>query len=414
MIIEIDTVKGFQDYLPEESVRRRKIKQIVEKHAMLYGFLPVETPIIEYDELMKPSTLPIEGEDEAVSDRFKLKDRGGRNLGLRYEFTFQLARIMKQNPNLKLPFKKYQLGEVFRDEPLRQGRTRQFTQCDFDIIGNSSISAEAELLSLFSDILKELNIKNFDIKVGNRKLLNSIIESVEISDKKRVMKELDKIDKLGEDIVKANLKKYASANQIITLFKLLEKPLSFFQENKFDGIDDIIELEKKCRMYGVKITPNLFMIRGFNYYTGNIFEIFAKEKYAIAAGGRYDDLAGKYINKQIPAVGVSFSIEALTALCKEELEKIQLEPIAKAILISINQDKHAIALSKKLRASNISCIVSSDKIGKALEYANSYSIPYALFVGEEEIKKKKFKLKDMKSGNEKLISEKQVINLLKK
>jgi len=146
MQIEIDNVKGFQDFLPLESIKRDKIKKIVEKYFKLYGFVPIETPVIEFDELMKPSTLPNEQEDEAVSDRFRLKDRGGRNLGLRYEFTFQLSRIFKLNPNIKLPFRRYQIGEVFRDEPVGTGRFRQFTQCDADIMGDQSVECEAEIL----------------------------------------------------------------------------------------------------------------------------------------------------------------------------------------------------------------------------------------------------------------------------
>lgn len=414
MIIEVETVKGFQDSLPPESLKRRKIKQIVEKYFSLYGFLPVETPLIEFDELMKSNNLPTEEEDEAVSDRFRLKDRGGRNLGLRYEFTFQLARIMKQNPNIKLPFKRYQIGEVFRDEPLRAGRTRQFTQCDIDIIGDTGVSADAECIAVVSDILKELNIKEFEVKVNNRRLLDSIIESVEIKQKKQVMRELDKIDKIGEDNVKANLKKYADSNQILTLFKLLEKPLEFFKENKFDGIEELIELENKCKLYGVKITTNLFMIRGFGYYTGNVFEFFSKEKYALVGGGRYDKTIGKYSGKEIPSVGISFSLEALMGLCKEEIDKIMIEPAVKAILISIKQDKASISLANKLRKENISCIVSFSGVGKALEYANSYQIPFALFIGEDEVKSKKFKLKDMNTGNEKALVEKSLISFLKK
>ena len=175
MKIEIDTVKGFQDILPPESLKRKAVQEVIEKYYKLYGFLPVETPIVEFDELMKPDTLE-ENPDEAVSDRFKLKDRAGRNLGLRYEFTFQLARIFKQNPNIKLPFRRYQIGPNFRDEPIGPGRFRQFTQCDADIIGDSSMEADAECLAMISDILKELQIEA-EIEVNNRKLLNSIIES---------------------------------------------------------------------------------------------------------------------------------------------------------------------------------------------------------------------------------------------
>jgi len=131
-LFDVTTVKGFRDYLPPESLIRERITKIAKEVYKKYGFLPVETPVIEFDELMRPDTP--NDEDEAVADRFRLKDRGGRNLGLRYEFTFQLARIFKENPNIKLPFRRYQIGTVFRDEPIRLGRTRQFTQCDADIL----------------------------------------------------------------------------------------------------------------------------------------------------------------------------------------------------------------------------------------------------------------------------------------
>ena len=323
MRLDIGTVKGFQDYLPPESLKRKKIAEIVEKYYKLYGFVPIETPIIEFDELMRPDIISSEGEDEAVADRFRLQDRGGRNLGLRYEFTFQLARIFKENPNIKLPMKRYQIGPVFRDEPIRQGRTRQFVQCDADVIGDSSTNADAECLALASDILKELKINNFEIQINNRKLLNAIIESVEIKEQKQVLKELDKIEKIGADIVKANLRKYASANQIITLFKLLEKDIEFFKDNAFDGINEIEDLIKKLKVYGIKTRLNLSMVRGLSYYTGNIFEIYLTEKKtSIAGGGRYDKTVGKMSNRVIPAVGISFSIESLMGLCEEAITKL--------------------------------------------------------------------------------------------
>ncbi len=153
--MEVSTVKGFQDVLPPASLKRAKVKEIIEKWFQRYGFVPWETPIVEYDELMRPDSLPSEGVDEAVSERFRLQDRGGRNLGLRYEFTFQLSRILKENPNMKMPVKRYQIGEVFRDEPISARRFRQFTQCDVDIIGDGSINSDAEVVACFADILKE-------------------------------------------------------------------------------------------------------------------------------------------------------------------------------------------------------------------------------------------------------------------
>ena len=411
MEITTSTVKGFQDYLPPESMKRQEIKKIIEKNFKLYGFLPVETPIIEFEELMRSDSL--NEEDEAVADRFKLKDRGNRNLGLRYEFTFQLSRLLKENPNIKLPFKRYQIGPIFRDEPIRQGRTRQFTQCDIDILGDSTINADAECISVLANILKELKIKA-EIQINNRTLLNSIIESVQIKASQQVLRELDKIDKIGIDSVKTNLKKYASSNQIITLFKLLEKDPKFFRENAFDGASELEALVSKCKIYGIKTKISLTMIRGFGYYTGNIFELFIKDKKtAIAAGGRYDKLVGKFLNREIPAVGISFSLEALMDICQEEIKNLKISIYPKALIISINQDNETIKLARKLRKNNISCTTLSGNPSKSLDYANSLKIPYTIFLGAKEIEEKKFKLKDMSSGDEKLLSEKQLINKLK-
>ncbi len=409
MKIDIETVKGFQDFLPPESLKRETVRKIIEKNYKLYGFVPIETPIIEFDELMKSDTLPNDGEDEAISDRFKLKDRGGRNLGLRYEFTFQLARIFKQNPNIKLPFKRYQIGEVFRDEPIGQDRFRQFVQCDADIIGDSSINADVECLALITDILKALKIQDIEIQINNRKLITSIIESVEIDQIKNVMREIDKLDKVGEDQVKVNLRKYTTSNQVTTLFKLLEKPIDFFVENAFDGAKEVKELIEKCENYNIQIKFNPYMVRGLAYYTGSIFEVIKKDKKgSIAAGGRYDKSVGKYLDKEIPAVGISFGLERIT-----DLTQIEIKPLPQILLISIEKDKETIKLASKLRKENISCSVSSEKIGKSLEYADAKQIPYVIFIGKDEIEKKKFKLRDMKSGTEEFLSDKQIAKKLK-
>ncbi len=401
---EVDTVKGFQDFLPPESLKREAVRKIIEKWFKLYGFLPVETPIIEFDELIKSNTLPSE-EDEVVSDRFKLSDKGGRNLGLRYEFTFQLARIFKQNPNIKLPFRRYQIGDVFRDEPVSARRFRQFTQCDADIIGDNSINADVECLSLVNDILRELKIDT-EIQVNNRKLIGAIIESVQIRKVKNVMKEIDKIEKLGVDQVKSNLKNYADVNQILTLFKLLEKDIDFFKKNAFSGVEELEELIETCKLFKIKVKFNPFLVRGLGYYTGNISEIkIGKE--SIAGGGRYDKIVGKYLSRDIPAVGISFGLERIT-----ESAKVNLEVLPKVLLIAITQEAIAINLAKKLRKFDISCMIEYGKPSKALDYANSLSIPYVVFIGEEEIGKKKFKLKNMKTGKETLLSEKQLINAL--
>src|SRR3989344_1082006 len=406
MIYEPETVKGFQDFLPPESQKRAAVRALIEKTFQNYGFMPIETSSVEYEELMKPNSL--EEEDSAVSDRFRLKDRGGRNLGLRYEFTFQLSRILNQNPNLKMPFKRYQIGSVFRDEPTGPNRFREFTQCDIDIVGDSSIEADAEIISAVTDILGQLKI-NFEIQVNNRKLLNAILDSVQIENKIAVTREIDKKDKIGEDEIKANLRKYADANQIISLFKILEKDISFFKENLFDGADDVIKLQELGRNYGFKIKFNPWLARGLSYYTGNVWEVKTEGmKETIAAGGRYDKSVGRFLNKEIPAVGIAFGLDRISKKAEIKI------PSIKAVIISISQDKETIKFAQKLRKENISCITSFDKIGKALEYADFYKIPYAIFIGKDELKQKKLKLRNMQSGEETMLIEKSIISKLKK
>lgn len=405
MIYEPDTVKGFPEFFPPESQKFEGIRTIVEKTFQRYGFLPLKTPTIEFDELARGDNTG--SEDEAVSDRFRLQDKGGRNLTLRHEFTYQLARVFKQHQDIKLPFRRYQIGSVFRDEPTATGRYREFTQCDIDIIGDNSVESDAECLAAASDVLKALGIEA-EIQINNRKLMNAILDSVQIEQKKEVMRELDKLDKLGEDTVKMNLKKYADANQIITLFKLLEKDLAFFMKNLFDGAEDLFKLKNLGKWYGFNATFSPFLMRGLSYYTGNVFECKVKDsKHSIAGGGRYAGVAGKFIRRELPSVGISFSIERLMDHAKIPVAK------PKALIISIDQPAAAIVLTQKLRKEGIASLVSFEKVGKALEYANAYDIPFAIFVGKEELKKKKFKLKDLQSGTEKEAAESTIIKQLR-
>lgn len=402
---EPDLVKGFPEFLPPQSQKYAAIQQAIENQFQLYGFLPIKTPTLEFDELMRPE---VGNEDEAISDRFRLQDRAGRNLGLRYEFTFQLARIFKQHPNIKLPFRRYQIGSVFRDEPTGSARFKEFVQCDADIIGDASIDADAECLALWNNIMKSLGIKA-EIRINHRKLANAILDSVQITQKTEVMREIDKLDKLGEDVVKGNLKKYADTNQIVTLFKLLEKDLAFFVSNMFDGAEDIIKLRELGKKHGFTLVFDPMLVRGLSYYTGMVVEIrHAEGKHSIAGGGRYDKSVGKFLNREIPAVGISASIERL-------IDHSNIAPVGpKALIISIDKPADAAKLAKALRAANISCIVSTDKIGKAMEYANSYQIPNTIFVGSDEVKKKKFKIKNMLTGEEHEYVEKSLIKALQK
>jgi histidyl-tRNA synthetase len=383
--MKTENPKGFQDTPNAE--KRIQIRNIIEETFKLYNFTPVETPIIEYQEFVQGNN----SNDEAVSDIFKLKDKGNRELALRYEFTFQLKRLAK---NKKLPYKRYQIGPVFRDEPITGNRWRQFTQCDIDTIG-STIKDEAEILKATSDILNKLKIK-FTININNRKLLNEILKNQKITNPQQVIKEIDKLDKLPESEIKQNLKKY-NAQSLLTIFK---KPESYFK--KYKAYEEIQELKKTAQLYKIKLNFQPFLARGLSYYNGSIFEIKSQNlKETIIAGG-------SYLINNIQATGISLGLERLELLANIPTE------IKKILIISLNQDKTAISLANTLREQNIPTQIYYNRPGKALDYANSNNIPLVIFIGEQEAKQNKLKIKNMNTGKEKLIPQSDIEKELKK
>lgn len=386
----IETVRGFQDFSGREAEKREKIREILAKNFSLYGFEPAETPVIEFEEFVKGDN----EYDEAVSDIFKLKDKGQRNLALRYELTFPLKRLAQ---NKKLPYKRYQIGEVFRDEPINANRYREFTQCDADVIG-SSAREEAEVFAMASRILKELGI-DAEIQVNSRVLSNSVIKNIGIENIEFVLREIDKIDKQGEDAVKLAMTKFTDKEKIVKLFKMLEKPLTFFK--KYQGFKELKKVFDLCKTYGVELKFNPKIARGLSYYNGTVFEIKTRGMKENICGG------GAYSVSNTSSFGMSFGLERLSQLAK-------LKPSEKKILIiSINQDEKAILMAEKLRKQNLSVSIS-DKVSKGLEYANSYNFNFVIFIGSDEVAKKKYKIRDMKTGNELLLGEKSLIEELKK
>jgi len=383
--MKTETVKGFRDI--EDNSKRIVVRNVIENIFQLYNYIPVETPIIEYEEFVKGENT----NDEAVSDIFKLEDRGKRKLALRYEFTFQLKRLAK---NKKLPYKRYQIGNVFRDEPIKENRFRQFTQCDIDIIG-SKLQNEAEILKIISDILNKLGIK-FVIQLNNRKLLNEILNELKINEnnKESVIREIDKLDKLSEKEVKDNLKKY-NAEKAIAIFK---KPEKYFE--KYESYKEIKELKKLCSASKVKFEFAPTLARGLSYYNGTIFEVKTNEmEQTICAGGAY-------MVNGIQAVGTAFGLDRI-----EILAKVQ-DSLKKVLIISMKQDKKAVEIAGDIRELGVGCSVYYGKPSKALDYANSYDFPLVVFIGEEEIKKKKLKIKNMNSGKEEMISENKLKSYL--
>ncbi len=375
-----EPVKGFYDFTGEEAEKRAEIKSIIAENFEKYGFEPAETPVIEYEDFVKGESTN-ENQDEAISDIFKLKDKGKRNLALRYEFTFQLKRLMK---NKKLPYKRYQIGNVFRDEPVGPNRVRQITQCDADIVGLSENPArdEAEILSLADDILRELKIESV-ILINNRKLLNEILDDLKIKkNKEQVLREVDKLGKISESQAKANLKKF-KAEKIVEALKGGE---DYF--NKFESYKEIISLMDYCRIYGMEVKFSPTVIRGLSYYNGTVFEIKAKGIRETIIGG------GSYKFNGVQCTGISFGIDRLMALAKIKPDKEEY------LVVSLEQDRDAIKLVQKLRNAGEDVSIYYGKPSKALEYANAYKIDKVIFVGEKEVKSGKYKVKDMNSGKE--------------
>jgi histidyl-tRNA synthetase len=382
----IAAVKGFRDI--EDASRRIAIRNIIENVFKNYNFIPVETPVVEAEDFVRGNNT----NDEAVSDIFKLKDRGERALALRYEFTFQLKRLAM---NKKLPYKRYEIGYVFRDEPVTGNRWKQFTQCDVDVIG-AGVKEEAEVLKIACELFKKLGIK-VTINVNNRKLLNEIMakSGIKTENNSAVIREIDKLDKLKEAEIRSNLKKY-DAEMMLEIFKKKEKDFE-----KYESYKEIKSLKEECRALGIDIVFVPFLARGLSYYNGSIYEIKTNEmKETISAGG-------SYLVNGIQSTGISFGLDRLEPLAKIE------EKSNKTLVISIGQDKEAVKFAENLRKNNIPSTLMYGKLSKAMDYANSYNIPLVIFIGEEEVKKKKFKLRDMKTGKESLLTEEELIENIK-
>ena len=420
--MKIDSVKGFNDFIDEEALKRAKIKNILVSVFEKYGFQPAETPIIEYEDFVKSKNQ----EDEAISDIFKLKDKGKRNLALRYEFTFQLKRIAK---NKKLPYKRYQIGEVFRDEPSSSNRFRQFTQCDVDIVGVKEMTADAEIIALTARAFKKLG---FDIvmKVNNRKLLNELLLNVGIKKDKleTVLLTIDKLEKFGLETVKKELKQKKINNTIIK--KILEvidiKGTNKDKINKIkkiinesEGLDEIRELFSLLNILNVDAEFDPSLARGLSYYTGTVIEVLLKDrsvKTSVCAGGRYDKMIGAFLGKgDYPAVGISFGVDRIYDAYVEK-NKMGQKTVTKVYIIPIGTFNDSFKIAEELRNENVE--VDIDLTGKGqsknLKYANALGIPYVLFIGEEELKQGKVKLKDMNSGKEQLMNAEELVVFLNK
>ena len=395
--------KGFRDFLPEKTIARNFLIEKLKTFFELFGFDPLETPALEYAEIL----LGKYGE-EADKLIYLFEDRGGRKVGLRYDQTVPLARLIAQYQNLSKPFKRYQIQPVWRAENPQSGRFREFIQADIDIVGEKNLLAEEEIIACVIATFKNLGFKKTKILINDRqnfanldKKIITAIDKLEKVGEEKVSEEIQK--KMGYDIKQAKkilwqIKNTPPSNNIKTLFSLLEK------SNLKQGIDFIYQ-------------PTL--ARGLDYYTGIIFEA-VDESYkagSLGGGGRYDNLIGVFSGQKIPACGFAFGFDRLF----EAMENLNLLPKKSTltqVLVTVfsgNLVDKSIQAANFLRQNNISTEIYLDpekKLDKQLKYADKKGIPYVLIIGPEEAKKNVVKLKDLKTGKQQEVVLEDILKIL--
>ena len=413
---DIQNPKGTKDIDVEEKIQVNRIIKIITEVFEKYGFNPLQTTTLEKYETLAAKYA---GGSEILKETFKLKDQGKRNLGLRYDLTVPLARYIAMNPNLKMPFKRYEIGQIFRDGPIKTGRYREFTQLDADTVGSSNMLADAEILAMTSEVFSRLNLK-FIIRLNNRKVLDSILDYYNIPKEKRedMILSIDKLDKIEVSGVKKELteKGFKKVDNLLNL--IFTNDLNDVKKVIKDknGIEELNQLIKYCKLLNVKnLKIDISLARGLAYYTGTIFEVYLKNseiKSSVAAGGRYDKMIGSFIGRDVPAVGISFGIDVIKDASKQNKEK----NVAEFYLIPINTLEKSFGILTKLRQANLKCDIDlNDRgISKNLEYASKYEIPYVVLIGKDELKQNKVKLRDMKTGKEKLLAVNELILKFKK
>ncbi|MFY2308831.1 histidine--tRNA ligase [Lysinibacillus fusiformis] len=421
--MDYHNVRGTQDYLPEQEVTRRAIRRTLEDTFMAYGCKPIETPILNYTELMASKYA---GGAEILQEMYTLTDRGERDLALRYDLTIPFAKVVAMNPSITMPFKRYEIGKVFRDGPIKAGRFREFTQCDVDIVGVTSQAAEAELMMMAIDAFDRLNLQ-INIQYNNRKLLVGLLQLFEVEQQQmnQVILILDKIEKIDQKKMLSELRELGiSENSMTKIKQFLEaRPeinMAYFNEfanqNTIlqQGIQELVELTAYLNALGLneKCTFNPFLARGLEIYTATIYEIFLADgtiRSSIGSGGRYDQTIGGLLGSEeqsYATVGISFGLDVIyTAL--EVIGRIEQNvPIVDIYIIPLGTEKSALKLAAALRQHEykVEVELSGKKVKKAMEKANRENTPQVIVLGEDEVTQNMYKIKNMQSGKEEVIA----------
>jgi len=431
---EFRTLRGMRDFLPRDMIRREKVLRIIRKVFESYGFEPLETPAIEYWEVLSRKC----GED-VEKQIFKFKDKGGRDVGLRFDLTVPFARVVAQNPYLPKPFKRYCISRVWRYERPQTGRYREFWQADVDIAGSSLPDADAEVIAVGVDALKALGLSNIEVRLNNRKILEGMALKAGVPYDKvlDVFRSIDKLDKIGlegvmEELSSKGIPKDISEKllEFISIngedMEVLEKVRSLLKGSKVgeEGVEELISILDILEAYNTRdyVKIDLSIVRGLDYYTGPIFEYVLKEspsgeqfRLAIAGGGRYDNLIELYGGPHIPATGVSLGVERIMEVLESSVSKE--ETLTKIYVIPAKEEARleAIKIAQKLRRENIPTDIDlmRRKLDKSLEYADKRGIPFVIIVGPKDLKEGYVVLRDMKTRLQEKVEVSRVVEAVK-
>lgn len=417
------TLKGFRDFLPKDMAIRNKAIAIVTSVFERYGFEPLTTPTLEYAEVLMGKY----GE-EADKLLYLFEDRGGRKVGMNYDLTVPLARVLAQYRDLPMPFKRYQIQSAYRAENTQKGRFRQFTQCDIDIVGSKSPLSDAEILAVIYDSLTELGFKSFAININSRTILTQLMESAQIPEDKRatILQSVDKLGKITPEAIDEELEKKGLSNGLFT--KMIAPKLNTiaaeWESKQTTGdtyLDEVIKLATSLGVnkYAMKFNPSI--VRGLDYYTGPIFETVVIEPAigSITGGGRYDNLIKLLGGPDEPAVGTTIGLDRICTVIEELNMWPDVARTSAQVLVTIfspEQINESVTISKTLRENGINTQLypeESAKLEKQLKYADTKGIPYVIICGPEEIGKGIVQIKNMKTKERKEVEISNMIDSLK-
>ena len=412
--IELKNVKGTFDYLPKEQMIRNDVTNILKEVFESFGYLPAETPTLCYYDVLASK---YGGGAEILKEVYKLSDQGERELALRYDLTVPFAKLISLTKDLNLPFKRYEIGKVFRDGPVKVGRNREFIQCDVDVVGVQDVLIDAELISLYVMVFDRLNL-SCTVDYNNRKLMTGLLQECGILEEQMipVITVIDKFKKLTkEEIQKEFLDCGITLEQIEKLYTYFQLGFEGIQKEFANtnremirlGLQELKEVSDYLETLGISkhVNIDLTLARGLNIYTGTVFEVFAhdsKVTSAIGGGGRYDKIITNFIDdgKEYPAVGCSFGLDAICEVVKEQ-GSLNDQAAIDLFLVPLNTKNNVFTLAYELRKRGVRVDIQYNdrKLNKILNSLDRSGIPYVIVLGEEEVEKNKLTLKCFKDGS---------------